>query len=125
MVKNRKRETLLEIIKKNIWGNSRVMSDCWKAYWVLAEEGYDHLMVNHSAQFADGEIHTNTIEGLWKHSKNELNRDGGTKDDQIQLSLDYFMFKKQYLKQPDQRFHILGRVLGMYWRSAVHEYPIN
>ena len=41
-----------------------VISDCWKAYDCLSEEGYHHLSVNHSLNFVDPDTgaHTNTIE---------------------------------------------------------------
>ena len=56
-----------------------VVSDSWKAYQSLGDEGYNHLTVNHSIQFVDPDdsrIHTNSIEGTWKHAKSMLPAQG-------------------------------------------------
>ncbi|XP_036339366.1 uncharacterized protein LOC118748792 [Rhagoletis pomonella] len=70
-VEKRDKETLLKIIKDWILPGTIVVSDFWKAYDCLSEEGYIHFRVNHSIDFKDPdtEQHTNTIEGLWRHVK--------------------------------------------------------
>ncbi|CAF4294374.1 unnamed protein product [Didymodactylos carnosus] len=69
-----KKETLLEIIKTWIKPGTTIMSDCWKAYNCLKNEGFQHLQVNHSIEFVDSDTgaHTNTIESSWRHAKASL-----------------------------------------------------
>ena len=43
---------------------SLLIADQFKAYNAV-KEFMDHAVVNHKVQFADGETHTNTIEGFW------------------------------------------------------------
>jgi transposase-like protein len=70
-VENRSKDVLLCIIKHFILEGTTVISDCWKAYDCLEDEGYQHLAVNHSLTFKDPETgaHTNNIEGSWRHAK--------------------------------------------------------
>ena len=41
-VEDRKAETLLDVIKKWIHPGTTIMSDCWKAYNCLHNQGYKH-----------------------------------------------------------------------------------
>lgn len=77
-VPNRKRCTLLPIIKKWINKGSIIHSDCWKAYDCLSKEGYTHVKVNHSKEFIDRSTCacTNSIESDWRHCKVLLPRYG-------------------------------------------------
>lgn len=70
-VPNRKRCTLLPIIKRWISKGSIIHSDCWKAYDSLSKEGYTHVKVNHSKEFIDRRTYacTNSIESDWRHCK--------------------------------------------------------
>jgi len=53
-VAQRDKDTLLPIIRAHILPGTRVMSDMWKAYDCLKDEGYHgHLTVNHSLNFVD------------------------------------------------------------------------
>ena len=42
-------------------------------------------------------IHTNTIEGIWKHVKNFCNAHGGTREDQLAERLSEYVFFRDYL----------------------------
>ena len=60
----RDKDTLLPIIRAHILPGTCVMSDMWKAYDCLKDEGYTHLTVNHSLNFVDPDTgaHTQRIE---------------------------------------------------------------
>ena len=70
-VPERNRETLLCVIKDNIYKGTAIISDCWKAYNCLEEERYKHLTMNHSINFVDPTkgAHTNIIERRWRDLK--------------------------------------------------------
>jgi hypothetical protein len=67
----RDRVTLIPIIKDWILPGTTIISDCWKPYDSLGDEGYQHLKVNHSITFKDPETGacTNSIESSWRHAK--------------------------------------------------------
>ncbi|CAI6358292.1 unnamed protein product [Macrosiphum euphorbiae] len=65
------KETLLAIIKQWVLPGTQIISDCWKSYDCLNDEGFIHFKVNHSVNFKDPNTgaHTNTVEGMWRHAK--------------------------------------------------------
>ena len=76
------RDTLLLIIRTHISPGTRVMSDMWKAYDCLKDEGYTHLTVNHSLNFVDPDsgAHTQRNENTWWGVKRSMPRTGTSKD---------------------------------------------
>ena len=79
-VPNRKRETLLPIIKRYILPGTTIHSDFWKAYHYLTTEGYVHEKENHFETFvAENGVHTNNIESRWHGLKKSLPKYGTTK----------------------------------------------
>lgn len=74
VVEDRSRNTLLSVIKDYIKPGTTIISDCWKAYDCLEDEGFKHLTVNHTYTFKDSETgaHTNSIEGTWSGVKRRL-----------------------------------------------------
>lgn len=69
-VANTGKWTLLEQIQKNIDKNATIMTDNWRGYEQLSKYGYNHFAVNHGvSEYVRGEIHTNTIEGVWSQLK--------------------------------------------------------
>ncbi|GFR13662.1 DDE_Tnp_IS1595 domain-containing protein [Trichonephila clavata] len=67
VVADRTTDSLLSVINEYILPGSIIISDCWKSYDCLSNEGFVHLKVNHSVSFKDPDTgaHTNTIEGTW------------------------------------------------------------
>jgi len=69
------REThiLLGKIKANILNDSHIMTDEFKVYAKLPALGYSRSGVKHSkGEYVRGNIHTNTIEGLWSQLKRSI-----------------------------------------------------
>lgn len=80
-VEKRDRQTLLPLIREWILPGTTIVSDCWKAYDCLADEGYQHLRVNHSINFVDADTGacTNKIEASWNAAKRTINASGRRK----------------------------------------------
>ena len=81
-VERRDKETLLPIIRAQILPGTRVMSDLWRSYDCLKDEGYEHLTVNHSLNFVDPDTgaHTQGIENTWWGVKRSYPRTGTSKE---------------------------------------------
>ena len=44
---------------------SELITDEYRAYNLIGNQEMKHAVINHKEQFADGDTHTNTIEGFW------------------------------------------------------------
>ena len=82
VVNDRFKETLSNILKKNVSPDSIIYTDCWKGYNGLNKTFTGHKIVNHSKGFKDEEtgVHTNTIEGNWSGVKLQLSLRGRARD---------------------------------------------
>jgi transposase-like protein len=72
---DRKKDTLLPIIKEYVLPKSTIFSDEWPSYDDLGrhKNEYTHRRINHSAGvYVMGDVHTNTIEGFWSLVKGGL-----------------------------------------------------
>ncbi len=96
VVRNRRRVTLVPIIRRYIPQGCRIDSDTWAAYATLNIEGFRHLTVNHSRAFREPFVGacTNTIEGHWGVAKGDLRKYRGVKQNYLQDFLDVFAFRK-------------------------------
>lgn len=96
-VDDRKKDTLLKLIKKHIKVGSIIQSDCWKAYKQLPKMGYTHVTVNHSKYFKDPKTGacTNRIESDWRHAKVAMPT-YGVKKGQHDHYLAEFMWRRKY-----------------------------
>ena len=75
IVFNRKRTTLLDIIKKNVRPGSIIISDCWASYNTIQKDlDMGHMTVDHSKNFKDPltGAYTNTIEVTWHDIKMKI-----------------------------------------------------
>ncbi|XP_023237080.1 uncharacterized protein LOC111636134 [Centruroides sculpturatus] len=73
-VEARDSETLLAVLKEWVLPGTTVISDCWRAYDCLQNEGFRHLTVNHTYNFVDPrtKAHTNTIERTWHEVRSNI-----------------------------------------------------
>ena len=75
----RDKDTLIPIIQQYIKPGSIINSDGWGAYVDLGNLGYEHNVVIHERHFVnpdDPNIHTQTIERLWRDLKEWVSRSG-------------------------------------------------
>lgn len=90
VVPNRKRVTLLRIMRQRVARGTHVYSDEFSSYFTLKQIGYPHSTVNHSKEEYvryedDGTLaHTNTVEGFWSMFKISLRGRRGTRRNQLE-----------------------------------------
>jgi transposase-like protein len=68
-VQDRSEQTLSAVLTQHILKGTKIITDCWRGYQKLDEQGFFHSKVNHSQNFVDPSdplIHTNTIERQWR-----------------------------------------------------------
>ena len=93
-VPNRKKDTLVPILKEKIKPESNVHSDGWTSYYTLGQHFNTWEMVNHSKFFKDPStgVNTNRIEGIWKHMRATM--PGGSSRSKIEEYVQLFSFKE-------------------------------
>ena len=104
-VSDRTKETLLPLIQRHVAQGSTIYSDGWSAYLDLNDMGYRHFTVLHKYTFrkdyidvetgAKTTVHTNRIEGAWKHAKDHFRRIVGTKSGQFEGHLAEIMWRSE------------------------------
>lgn len=115
-VADRTANTLISIIKDNILPGTTIISDCWKAYSSINDEGFSHLTVNHSLNFVDPDTgaHTNTIESTWRALKKSLPKHGTTKNLYDTYFAQYCVRKQFLVDQEDPFLEFLKLVHKVY-----------
>ncbi len=69
-VTDTKARTVRRLIREHVQVGAYVITDEYRSYSRVEEDGYYHGRVVHSAgEFASGPIHVNSIEGFWSHMK--------------------------------------------------------
>ena len=56
---------LLTILNEVTKAGATVMTDEFRSYNILSRNGFIHLKVDHTKEFAVGATHTNNIESFW------------------------------------------------------------
>lgn len=122
-VEKRDRETLIPIIKKHILPGTTIMSDCWRPYDVLGQEGYNHLKVNHSIEYVDSTTGacTNRIESTWRAAKHSYEVAGRRKYFFAGYLAKYMFFKRVHMENLDPYVEFLKSAGRLYNPLIVHE----
>ena len=120
-VPDRKRDTLIAIIKQNVDAGTTIYSDSFRPYWILMDEGYNHRMVNHEHFYVDPitGVHTNTIEGLWGVVKSKIKTLRGVYRHTLQWHLDEFVFRRSFIKNHNQAFELIAKAVGKYYDPSM------
>ena len=104
IVPDRKKATLLAILKKHVVMEATVFHDERALYRLLHEHGYTHGVVNHSKEFKSEEgVCTNTIEGIWGNVKEKIAAMHGLRQDNLQSFLDEFTYRFMYARGQDMQ----------------------
>ena len=81
-VPDRTAATLIQVIEERIAPGTMIVSDCWAAYNQLdVHPDFVHFSVNHRYNFVNPnnpEVHTQTIERLWRSAKRRNKEQSGT-----------------------------------------------
>lgn len=131
IVEDRSAATLIPIIKRYVKPGSIILSDCWKAYSSLKEEGYIHLTVNHSVTFKNKETGacTNLIESTWNAVKKSFPKYGAQKQFYDSYLVEYII-RKKYLNDAEDKFleflNLIKKVYpGKKKRQPLSEIPVK
>lgn len=85
-IPNAKRTTLIPLIAAVVTKGSTLYTDGWWAYRDLPKAGYVHDFVDHEQdEYVRGDVHTQTIEGLWGFMKRRMKAIGGIRPSRLPL----------------------------------------
>lgn len=92
-VNNANKKAIDGIMKSYVVGSPVVNTDDFRVYEHL-KDNYTHRVVNHSnKQYADGDAHTNTVEGLYSLLRYYLNTFRGVCKKNLQKFVSFFEFR--------------------------------
>ena len=115
IVKNRKKKTLHKVVERRINKDVKLLlSDSWGGYDGLKDKGYNHKMVNHKTNYVspdDKEVHTQTIEGYWRHLRAFLHKKQAYKRKTLNMYLREFIFRRS---SPDVFESLLSAIQRRY-----------
>jgi hypothetical protein len=100
LVPNRKWDTILEVFNECILPGTIIVTDGYPSYPRAVETFCsEHERINHSLGFVNETGgHTNQIENIWSHMKQDYRRKGGINHGRITLWIDEFSWKKEKFK---------------------------
>ncbi len=71
VITNRRKKQLHTQIRDNVLAGSAIFTDELKSYNGLSEE-FQHEVINHAVEYANGNVHTNGMENFWSLVKRQL-----------------------------------------------------
>jgi hypothetical protein len=99
-VPNRKKRTLMEIIRRRINPLSHIVSDGWGGYVDLHQICARHSVVNHSENFvspSDNTVHTQNVENLWRCLRRFLSKNGRYAREDLSEYVREFVYRKSFI----------------------------
>ncbi len=97
------------MVIKRIRPGTTIMSDKWKSYDCLEENGFPHFSVNHSENFVDPNnpnVHTQKVESRWNAIKRHLKRKGTNVKNHLDEYLLEYCYKKTFKGRIFEQFLI-------------------
>ena len=93
--------TLIDIIERHVNKDTTIITDCWRAYDGLMQQGWHHLTVNHQYNFVDPETqaHTQTIESTWWQIKRSLPATNSRHDGGLLLMFGEFLYRRKHREE--------------------------
>lgn len=90
-----KGRTLMPFIREHVKEESTLYTDEFPAYWAVSYNNYTHHTIKHRSKvYAQGHIHTNTVEGFWMLVKGGLKGVyHGVSEKYLQTYLNEFAFR--------------------------------
>lgn len=92
-VERRTRDIILPIIEQHVTPDSVIHTDEAPVYQILNQRGFEHYTVCHRDNYVppDG-THTNLVEGVWSHVKQNLKEKRGVPNDKLPAHIDEFLY---------------------------------
>ena len=132
-VEDRSQQTLEEVIERHVVKGSTIYTDGWSSYANLNNLGYDHFTVCHKYTFKavyehvstkeKREVHTNQIEGAWKHAKEHFKRMSGTNIKQFESHLAEIIWRNSVDGDHYAAYFDLLKSIYPLNKPAVYTYP--
>jgi transposase-like protein len=72
VVHTRRKKPLQAHIREHVAVGSAVYTDALMSYMGLANQGYEHKVIDHAERYVDGRVHTNGLENFWSLLKRGL-----------------------------------------------------
>lgn len=96
-VPDRSAATLMPIITQSILPGTTIISDQWRAYRGLINQGFIHHTVNHSLNFVDPNTgaHTQNVERMWRSAKERNKRHCGTSRAMLDSYMCEYMWRER------------------------------
>ena len=116
-VPDRRAQTLLPIMQRNLRSGTTVYSDSWAAYRSVQQlpAVSQHDMVNHSLNFIDPVtgMHTQNVESYWNRVKTKFKRMKGVNEGMLTSYLDEFMWRERHGTAASTALASLCRDIGL------------
>lgn len=110
-------DTLIPIVEQFVDEGSVIYTDELNSYKKLSDRGYLHQICNHGvAQYVDGNIYTNTMEGFWSHFRRMITGCyHNISDEHLQVYVDEacFRWNTRKMTESDRFCHMFEKSIGL------------